>query len=270
MKRIFDMEPRSDYHPTSINTSTFSADENPPPSLRTVATRQRALTVRPDEGSSEESMDEEARSEEASQIRPGQRETHEKAGEPAQSRQPSSASLPRYREADERMATASLTPGVSDRSSTLKTSDVPQSRADPDGAYRLQVDDWVRSAHDMSMERRQEVKARIEAYLQSPENVAWTLDFSGFGLKTVPPLPRDLKKLTVSNNQLSALPEHLPDGLQELDVSENQLSALPERLPAGLQELYASVNRLNAFPEHLLALLCHVTQADAGLSGLRN
>lgn len=101
------------------------------------------------------------------------------------------------------------------------------------------------------MECRQTVKARIEQYLQSPESRKWALDLSGLGLTTVPPLPPDLEKLDLGDNQLSRLPDHLPKALRSLGVARNQLDALPANLPAQLQKLYANENQLNVLPKHL-------------------
>lgn len=107
------------------------------------------------------------------------------------------------------------------------------------------------SAGDVPMECRQTVKARIEQYLQSPESRKWALDLSGLGLTTVPPLPPDLEKLDLGDNQLSRLPDHLPKALRSLGVARNQLDALPANLPAQLQKLYANENQLNVLPKHL-------------------
>jgi hypothetical protein len=241
------------YQPTNIIASTSSTNGNALPVIRTAENKQGNVTVRRDEDSSEESMEEEAGSDKTNQLRPSREETHEKAAEQGQPQQPVQGSPPRYIEPSASTITTDLSPRASASSNTAQTSDAPQPVVDSSVEYRLQLQEWIGSAHDVPMASRQKVKAKIEKYLHSPEKQEWTLRFSALDLETVPPLPSDLKRLKVNHNQLSALPEHLPVGLQWINANGNELSALPEHLPANLQEFYISDNELTALPEHLPA-----------------
>jgi hypothetical protein len=241
------------YQPTSITSDTSSTNVNPsPPAIHSAESRQSNVTVRRDEDSSEKGL-EEARSDKKSQITSGQVEADEKADKQGQPRHPARGSLPRYKEPGASTITADLSPGASASSITAQTSDIRKPTVEPSDAYRLQLEEWVESAHDSPLESRQAVQSEIEEYLRSPEKKDWALKLSGFNLKTVPPLPSDLKRLDVTFNQLTVLPAHLPAGLQKLDVSFNRLAALPEHLPASLQELDVNCNHLSALSERLPA-----------------
>ena len=249
MQPLSSTPPSSDYQSTSITSSkSSSTDGTPSPAIRTGETREGSVNIRSEVEGSEERLEEEASLSQNSQA-----ETHEKAGKQGQPQRTSQGSHPRYSEPGARAIPASLPPGASSSSSTEHTGDASKPTGEASGAYRLRLEQWVESATDIPMACRQEVKARIEEYLDSPEKKAWTLDLSSLDLKIVPPLPPDLKKLCLGNNELSVLPEHLPAGLQKLAVFNNELSALPEHLPAGLQKLDVSANQLSALPEHLPA-----------------
>ncbi|ENZ4584591.1 E3 ubiquitin--protein ligase, partial [Shigella sonnei] len=68
----------------------------------------------------------------------------------------------------------------------------------------------------------------------------------------LPELPRALKELNASSNQLSALPE-LPVSLEYINVSDNHLFALPE-LPASLEYINVSDNHLSVLPRLPMSL----------------
>ena len=74
-----------------------------------------------------------------------------------------------------------------------------------------------------------------------------SINLSGFGLTSLPPIPRGVLFLNVRNNKLTSLPD-LPESLLSLECSKNQLTSLP-RLPSSLYELTASDNLLTSFPE---------------------
>ena len=232
---------------TTSTTSTSSTNAHRPPSVRTGATNQRKVTVRRDQDSSEESTEKEKNVDTKSQPKAGKREAYKKAHKKGQAQH----ELPRFREKSECVTAAKLSAGASSASSTATTSDALRPTPDSSEAYRLQLEEWVKAALDIPMENRKVVMARIEVYLKSPEKNNWKLDFAQLCLTTVPPLPPDLKKLHLSGNPLSALPEHLPEGLEKLYVSGNELIALPEHLPDSLQKLNVSSNELIALPEHL-------------------
>jgi Leucine-rich repeat (LRR) protein len=236
---------------TTSTARTSSTNADRPPTVRTAATNQRKVTVRRDKDSSEESTEKEKNTEKKSQPKPGKRDAYKKAHKKGQAQYQAQRELPRFNEKSEGAIAAQLSPGVSSACSTAKTSDVLRPRLASSEACRFQLEEWVKAALDIPMENRKEVRARIEAYLESPEKNNWELEFSDLCLTTVPPLPPDLKKLYVKRNQLIALPERLPEGLQVLNVGDNQLSTLPEHLPKGLRELRAWCNRLSALPEHL-------------------
>jgi hypothetical protein len=241
------------YQPTSITSDTSSTNGNPsPPAILSAESRQSNVTVRRDEVCSEKGL-EEARSDKKSQVTSRQVEADEKADKQGQPQLPTQGSLPRYREPGASTIAADLLPGASATSITAQTSDTRKPTVEPSDAYRLQLEEWVESAHDSPLESRQAVQSEIEEYLRSPEKKDWALKISGFNLKTVPPLPSDIKRLDVTFNQLTVLPAHLPAGLQKLDVSFNRLAALPEHLPASLQELDVNCNHLRTLSERLPA-----------------
>jgi Leucine-rich repeat (LRR) protein len=253
---------------TTSTTSTSSTNADRPPTVRTAATNQRKVTVRRDKDSSEESTETEKNTDKKSQPKPGKRDAYKKAHKKGQAQYQAQRGLPRFSEKSESATAAKLSHGASSACSTATTSDAPRPRPDSSEAYRLQLDEWGKAAVDIPMEYRKEVKARIEAYLESPESKNWKLDFSGLSLTTVPPLPPDLETLLASGNPLCALPEHLPVGLQELYVSDNQLSGLPEHLPEGLQKLYVGFNQLIALPKHLPERLQYLYVGHNQLSAL--
>ena len=81
-------------------------------------------------------------------------------------------------------------------------------------------------------------------------NVNAVLDISGLNLRTLPPLPDNLKKLKAGKNALTSIPEnHLPVTLEEIDLACNQLTSLPESLPISqLKLLNAADNKLSKLP----------------------
>ena len=90
-----------------------------------------------------------------------------------------------------------------------------------------------------------------EEYEEDPANSIETLDLSGLGLKTVPPLPDGLRTLNCENNLLETLGEDydaLPDTLIMLDCGNNRLTGLPDPLPPYLFTLDCENNRLTRLP----------------------
>ncbi|WP_439360607.1 NEL-type E3 ubiquitin ligase domain-containing protein [Bradyrhizobium sp. DASA03007] len=96
---------------------------------------------------------------------------------------------------------------------------------------------------------RQEAASRARAWGQTGD-VDEPLDLSSLSLTALSvPLPPELRRLNVENNQLTSLPE-LPADLQRLNASNNRLTSLPD-LPAGLRRLYAVGNGLTSLPADL-------------------
>lgn len=93
-----------------------------------------------------------------------------------------------------------------------------------------------------------------EQYAEDPANVIETLDLSGLGLKTVPPLPEGLRWLKCENNLLETLGDDydsLPRSLISLECGNNRLTGLPDPLPPYLYALDCENNRLTRLPEVL-------------------
>jgi Leucine-rich repeat (LRR) protein len=137
-----------------------------------------------------------------------------------------------------------------------------------DKDYRNELNAWVESASPTERAVHQEVERIINAYLDLPAEQREAIDLSDLGLSTLPPLPAGLIALDVSQNALTALPEHLPRDLQQLDVSQNALTALPEHLPRDLQGLDVSQNALTVLPEHLPRNLQHLDLSQNELTAL--
>ncbi|KRR00053.1 NEL-type E3 ubiquitin ligase domain-containing protein [Bradyrhizobium valentinum] len=98
-------------------------------------------------------------------------------------------------------------------------------------------------------EDRQEAVSRTRAWRDAGD-VDEPLDLSSLSLTALSaPLPPELRRLNVDNNQLTSLPD-LPADLQRLYASNNRLTSLPD-LPAGLRRLYAISNGLTSLPADL-------------------
>ncbi|WP_028351275.1 NEL-type E3 ubiquitin ligase domain-containing protein [Bradyrhizobium murdochi] len=98
-------------------------------------------------------------------------------------------------------------------------------------------------------ENRQEAVSRTRAWREAGD-VDEPLDLSSLSLTALSaPLPPELRRLNVDNNQLTSLPD-LPADLQRLRASNNRLTSLPD-LPAGLRRLYAIGNGLTSLPADL-------------------
>ncbi|WP_213290868.1 NEL-type E3 ubiquitin ligase domain-containing protein [Bradyrhizobium sp. sGM-13] len=98
-------------------------------------------------------------------------------------------------------------------------------------------------------EDRQEAVSRTRAWREAGD-VDEPLDLSSLSLTALSaPLPPELRRLNVDNNQLTNLPD-LPADLQRLYASNNRLTSLPD-LPAGLRRLYAISNGLTSLPADL-------------------
>lgn len=124
------------------------------------------------------------------------------------------------------------------------------------GGYVVELERWAAGE-----QKGPEAKVIIQAWLDKADFEA-VLNLSKLGLKTIPPLPQGLRKLMLSNNQLSFIPEnHLPATLKAIDVHNNQLTRLPESLPiANLVLLNAANNQIEALPacETALAAECKI------------
>ncbi|OZI19666.1 hypothetical protein CAL26_18895 [Bordetella genomosp. 9] len=73
------------------------------------------------------------------------------------------------------------------------------------------------------------------------------LNLSHRNLDSIPPLPRDISVLNVSNNLINDW-RNLPVGLTVLDAEATGMHKLPDNLPAGLKELNVTNNRLAQAP----------------------
>jgi len=90
-----------------------------------------------------------------------------------------------------------------------------------------------------------------DEYEDDPALGVETLDLSGLGLKTLPPLPDGVRILNCSNNLLETLGEDydsLPRTIIMLDCGNNRLTALPDPLPPYLYTLDCENNRLTRLP----------------------
>ncbi|NOJ43916.1 NEL-type E3 ubiquitin ligase domain-containing protein [Bradyrhizobium australiense] len=95
-------------------------------------------------------------------------------------------------------------------------------------------------------ENREEALSRTRAWREAGD-VDEPLDLSSLSLTALSaPLPPELRRLNVDNNQLTSLPD-LPADLQRLYANNNRLTSLPD-LPAGLRRLYAIGNGLTSLP----------------------
>ncbi|CAM3778167.1 NEL domain-containing protein [Bordetella sputigena] len=93
------------------------------------------------------------------------------------------------------------------------------------------------------------------------------VDLSRRGLDSVPPLPRDIKVLSLSGNPIRDW-SHLPEGLTALYAERTEMTALPARLPPGLTHLDVSRNWLRGAPLSLPAGLLRLDIRQNGLTAL--
>ncbi|WP_246174169.1 hypothetical protein [Bradyrhizobium paxllaeri] len=115
-------------------------------------------------------------------------------------------------------------------------------------------------------ENRQEAVSRTRAWREAGD-VDQPLDLSSLSLTALSaPLPPELRRLNVDNNQLTSLPD-LPADLQRLRASNNRLTSLPD-LPAGLRRLYAIGNGLTSLPADLPLGLRRLRVDDNQLTSL--
>jgi Leucine-rich repeat (LRR) protein len=105
--------------------------------------------------------------------------------------------------------------------------------------------------------REWSVKQRISEQSQE-QNPLLRVSIAAMGMQYIPVISKFcplITSLDVSNNMISALPEHLQrfHALTHLDVSTNQLSTLPVLLSALalLTDLRASDNSINHLPDAL-------------------
>ena len=93
---------------------------------------------------------------------------------------------------------------------------------------------------------------------EDPLNNVETLNLSRLGLKTLPPLPKELLYLNCEDNMLETLPDPLPPGLLSLDCKNNQLTHLPETLPVSIFSIACDRNNLVRLPAVLPDQLSHI------------
>jgi hypothetical protein len=105
--------------------------------------------------------------------------------------------------------------------------------------------------------REWSVKQRISEQSQE-QNPLLRVNITAMGMQYIPVISKYcplITSLDVSNNMISALPEHLQrfHALTHLDVSTNQLSTLPVLLTAlaSLTDLRASDNSISHLPDAL-------------------
>lgn len=97
---------------------------------------------------------------------------------------------------------------------------------------------------------------RIDAWIASGDTET-TLILNDLNLNSLPPLPKNLKRLHCSDNNLTSLPA-LPENLTVLRINSNKLTSLPT-LPNSLVILQCDNNTLTnlpTLPEHLIELYC--------------
>jgi Leucine-rich repeat (LRR) protein len=116
-------------------------------------------------------------------------------------------------------------------------------------------DSETRRAEEGYLEALRRIVAWEEAFEEDPDNDIETLDLSGLGLKTLPPLPDELRTLDCEDNLLQALPEPLPRSLLFLECSRNKLTCLPDPLPKHLRAVDCNYNALTELPAVLPSLL---------------
>ncbi|ARP82736.1 hypothetical protein CAL12_19195 [Bordetella genomosp. 8] len=91
-------------------------------------------------------------------------------------------------------------------------------------------------------------RSTIKAVLRNQHSrLDLKLNLSHRNLDSIPPLPRDISVLDVSNNFINDW-RNLPAGLTILDAEATGMHKLPGNLPAGLKELNVSNNRLADAP----------------------
>jgi len=72
---------------------------------------------------------------------------------------------------------------------------------------------------------------RMDVAKERCNNLNVSLDLSGLGLETLPPIPPIVTELNVARNKLTALPLDLPPMLRLLNCCDNDITELPESLP---------------------------------------
>lgn len=77
------------------------------------------------------------------------------------------------------------------------------------------------------------------------DDVEAVLDLSGIGLSSMISIPSSVKRLNISNNNLTEI-MILPISLIELNCSNNKIKKL--RLPVGLEKLNCENNELPFYP----------------------
>jgi Leucine-rich repeat (LRR) protein len=82
-------------------------------------------------------------------------------------------------------------------------------------------------------------------------NPALILDLSNLGIKSLPPIPNNVKILDCHGNLLTELPKNLPNSITKLYCDHNDLKYLPDNLPSNLEYLYCQNNNLKCLPNNL-------------------
>ena len=139
--------------------------------------------------------------------------------------------------------TASNSSYVSSTGVRIIRSDTPDAHTDS-GRYLDSLHSW--SASEVN---GMQAAGKIKNWLNNGDINA-VLNISQLKLKSLPPLPANLKKLKAANNELASIAEnHLPATLEAIDIHGNQLASLPESLPiAHLTLLNVAGNKLTIFP----------------------
>uniref|UniRef100_A0A6C0HLY0 Uncharacterized protein n=1 Tax=viral metagenome TaxID=1070528 RepID=A0A6C0HLY0_9ZZZZ len=118
------------------------------------------------------------------------------------------------------------------------------------GDYQDEYYETLR-AEDGYMQALHRIMTWEDEYDDDPAMGVETLDLSGLGLKTLPPLPDGVRILNCSNNLLETLGEDydsLPSTIIMLDCGNNRLTALPDPLPPYLYTLDCEDNKLTRLP----------------------
>src|ERR1700733_6782355 len=89
---------------------------------------------------------------------------------------------------------------------------------------------------------------RIEKRIKNRNEL---LDLSYLGLESLPELPKFIKILKCTNNNLTKLPDKMPDSLQKIYCYNNQITKLPDKMPNSLQTINCSNNQITRLPDKM-------------------
>ena len=125
--------------------------------------------------------------------------------------------------------------------------------------YKLAVRAWAARppSYVQEFRDRKAIAERIARWLEANDPDA-LLDLSSSKLKSLPPLPSNLRSLNISDVFHASVPGKYPKtwpaGLRELNISHNNLRKLPDNLPDTLTTLAAAscgLTRLPKLPQSL-------------------